>query len=168
MKLLNGLFGLGRISSSAAKAPSSIPSATTERTVFPSHAHWVIIFSTSGGTVTLPSVKRRGPPTMTLLPFTRACAPRPGRDSKSVVCSVGKFRCLASATTAFASGCSEFASTAAAAASRSLCYRPARSRLLQWGVPRVSVPVLSKITMFRLRARSSGVCPSENPVLCPY
>src|SRR5664279_3274803 len=87
----------GRISSSIAKAPSSLPSATTERTVFPSDAQAVVTFSTSGGTTTLSSVNRRGPPIMTLLPFTNAFAPRPGSASKSAACNVGRFRRLAHA-----------------------------------------------------------------------
>src|ERR1019366_9545207 len=43
------------------------------------------------GTVTLSSLNRRGPPIMTLLPFTRACAPRPGSASKSAARNVGRF-----------------------------------------------------------------------------
>jgi hypothetical protein len=59
---------------------------------------------------------RRGPPISMILPFTRALAPRPGSASNSAACRVGRFRRLASATIALASGCSELASTAAARA----------------------------------------------------
>jgi len=105
----------------------------------------------------LASVNMRGPPMTTLWPSTTAFAPRPGRASKFVAPNRSAFRRLASATIALASGCSEVDSTAAARAIKSSSVLPGAATTSEIaGEPRVRVPVLSKMTMSRLRARSSA------------
>ncbi len=147
----------GRISSSTPKAPSSWPPATTYRTVFPSDAQALVDISTSAGALVLASANRRGPPTIMLLPSTIARAPRPASAWKLEACKWSTLLRLASPMTALASGCSELASTAAARAINSDSDVPGTATISDIaGDPRVSVPVLSNITMSKLRALSSA------------
>src|SRR5229473_2042737 len=106
---------------------SSQPS--TGVVIFDSDAHVLVSFSTSGGTVTLASVNRRGPPISTLLPSTKAFAPRPGSAPNFVADNWTTLRRLASVTIALASGCSELDSTAAARAIKSSSVVPVQPRL---------------------------------------
>jgi hypothetical protein len=113
--------------------------------------------SISGGTWARRSSNRRGPPTFTVFPLTTALAPLPGRASNPAADSIFKLRFFPAATIAFAIGCSESASTLAATASTSSSLVPGAAAIPDSaGAPFVSVPVLSKITMFKLRARSSA------------
>jgi hypothetical protein len=53
----------------------------------PRRYRWSSTFQPSGGHVALFSVNKCGPPTITLLPFTTACAARPGSPSKLAACN---------------------------------------------------------------------------------
>src|SRR5215472_11167413 len=150
-------FDSGRISSSAAKAPITRFCEMTKSTVLPSAAQAAVAFASSVGGVTLRSLNKRRPPIATLSPFTSACAPRPGIASNWLAVNDGRPRRLASATITLASGCSESPSTAAARENKSSSRTPgATATPDNAGAPRVSVPVLSKTTRSKSRARSSA------------
>jgi hypothetical protein len=84
-------------------------------------------------------------------------APLPGMASKFLGCRGFAPRRFAPLTMALAIGCSESASTDAASLSTSSSLAPATAATPEnVGVPRVSVPVLSKITTSRSRDRSSA------------
>ena len=96
-------------------------------------------------------------PMMTWCPPTVAMTPRPATAVKS---PTGRVAAPANATTAFASGCSDIASTAPMAASTSCRSRPGTiSESTTTGRPSVSVPVLSNTTVSTPASFSSGSPP---------
>ena len=100
-----------------------------------------------GGSSRPDSSTRRALPTRTCRPSTVAAAPRPASDSNAEAPRGASLRSPAARTTARASGCSESASTAAVSASSASSSKPGAATMpASTGSPRVSVPVLSKMT----------------------
>ncbi len=154
------------IVSATAIIPRSFPSAAKKSGVLPSAANAAARLCSSSGTVILP-LMNFALPAIIFLPFTVPCSPFPGRARKS--CTVMEeasslapavsvlpltnslfaeplpaSRCAAYAVTAFASGCSEPASRAAARVTSCSSDTPsAGRRSVTFGSPDVMVPVLS-------------------------
>ena len=143
----------GRISSATLSAPATCRSTSTCSTVAPSASH-----SARCGRGIRPCwASRYGPPTSTTLPSTVAFTPTAGADEKSVTIGTGSCRDWAAARMAFANGCSENDSAAAASASTSSSLCPSLvCRPVTAGSPLVRVPVLSKSTVSTVRIDSSA------------
>mmetsp|Transcript_4438 Transcript_4438/g.19893 ORF Transcript_4438/g.19893 Transcript_4438/m.19893 type:complete len:230 (+) Transcript_4438:1272-1961(+) len=159
-----------RTSSSISSTPATVPSIATKTGVRPG-LEADATAATSGGTATpapTPPVTNASVPTLTVLPRTAPTAPAPGSCLKLPSSTSGTAP-GAAATTASASGCLEFFSTAAADAMTSASFRPSRTAtFLTTGLPTVSVPVLSNTTVSSSCVRSSTSPPRiKRPCLAP-
>ena len=137
---------VGLTTSATAMTPSSSPSAAKKSGVLPSSAMRSWIASRVAPRTPKASIMRRLPARQTL-PSTLPWMPWPGICENSVTGRKGAPRRLASSTMARARGCSESASSEAAAVSSvssETCACGARSVTTGW--PWVMVPVLSSTT----------------------
>ena len=100
--------------SATAIMPSSTPSAAKSSGVFPDSAYSSAFFLTVSGTFTFREMNFRLPPISFLFPSS-ACRPFPGRAENPVTSSAEICLSLPYARTAFARGCSLFASSEQAA-----------------------------------------------------
>ena len=96
-------------------------------------------------------------PSTTVLPSTLPVAPLPVGESKSSTLPRSRLRSLAARTMASASGCSLARSTLAASRSSSASSNPAPGTIATtFGLPSVSVPVLSTTSVSTFSMRSSA------------
>ena len=128
MKFRDGLIGFGPNLVFDCESSEQSPFGDDVENRLPSDAHAVVNFSTSGGTVILASVNSRGPPIIDALAVYACLSPLDQAAPRNWWLQLARFRRLASATIAFASGCSELDSTAAARAIKSSSLRARCSR----------------------------------------
>ena len=142
--------------SAMAMMPATLPSMATKIAVAPSPRS-VSACGSSDCVAMSSSPRNRALPSTTRRRSTMPIAPLPTGESKPRTAASSIFRSAAASTTALPSGCSLPRSTLAASRSTSVSSKPSATlTATTFGLPSVSVPVLSTTSVFTASMRSSA------------
>ena len=150
----------GRSSSRSAINPRSVAPSATKTGVSPSSAILTASLSASGATSAPTCVISERFPTLQGVPSERSTTPSPGMRWIEALPATSQSRRLASAKTAWATGCSDPVSSLAAWPSIAPAGTPSRATTSCTSLrPVVSVPVLSMATVCTWAAASRNLPP---------